>query len=256
MGTVISEEFSKAFKSKLSRIYMIGIVSLCIIANIAVVGFRMIYGSNEGTFAYNIIEYATWCFFLPYYTCIVIADIGLGGTVAEAEQRRLDKGISRTTLYLSKLLLSILLALVYLVITSVSLLVITGLFHFSDGTIRLGDISDFFEKLLYAIPLWLAGIGIGNMFLFLFADKRKAYLAFLGLTVVFERAVMLLAAEPFQLALFRSIRTITVTQQFYLIPYPADPARNIPLTIFLGFLYLILSTAIGLYFYRGKDQEG
>ncbi|MBR2275857.1 MAG: hypothetical protein IJ873_07345 [Lachnospiraceae bacterium] len=257
MGRYISEEFPQALKSRLSRFYMIGIVGLCVLANIAVIGFRLIYGKNEGTFTYNVIEYATWCFVIPYYTCILIADIAFGGTLREAELsfKRQGAGMSRTAFYFSKLILSILLALVYLVITSVVFIFITELFHYTDEPVRFSYIRDFFEKLLCAVPLWLAGIGMGNMFLFLFPDKRKAYLYYLGLTVLLERGIMLLAMEPFQLAPFRALRTLTVTQQFSLIPYPADPARNIPLTIFLGFLYLILSTAIGLYFWRRRDQE-
>ncbi len=257
MAAYIMEDFRRALKSRLSAAYMIGILALCILANAAVIGFRIFYGSHEGTFAYNIIEYATWCFVIPYYTCIVIADIAFGRGRPDPKDYRKNgkKELNRTQLYLEKLLTAVLISVVYVVFASVALIVLTVLFHFTDGTIRAYNVADFYIKLVCAIPLWLAGIGMGNMFLFLIRDKRKAYLAYLGLTVLVERGVMLFAAEPFKLDLFRLLRTITVTQQFSLIPYPADPSRNIPLTVFLGFLYLILSTLIGIILYRREDRE-
>ena len=258
MGSYIISEFLKGLKSKSAKLYIMGIFALCIIANIAVVAFRSIYGNNEGTFAYNIMTYATWCFFIPYYTCIFISDIifGQGYPLQKAEgdslnsNAMLEKELGPTRFYLVKLGASILLAFVFLAITLCAFIVITVLFHFSEGSIGASDIADFFQKMVYAIPLWLAGIGISNMFLFLFESKLKAYLGYGILTILIERGIMLLAAEPFKLEPFRTIRTFVITQQFSLIPYPADPARNIPLTIFLGFFYFILSSCIGIIIYK------
>ena len=255
MGSYIIEEFNAGRKSALARIFLICIIALCLLSNIAVIAFRSIYGSNEGTFAYNIITYATWCFFIPYYSCIMIADMVFGKEYPNKDNNvMLRKGMSPTKVYLVKLLASILLALAFMLATLIIFFGITLIFHFSEGSTLLYEIKDFLEKMLYAIPLWLAGVGMGNMFLFMFdkGGKLKPYLCYLGLTVLFERLIMLLAAEPFKLEPFRKLRTVVVTQLFSLIPYPADPARNIPLTIFLGFFYLLLSTLIGIYLFNRK----
>lgn len=258
MGSYIIEEFNAGRKTPLAKIYLIGIFALCLLSNVAVIAFRSIYGSNEGTFAYNIMTYATWCFFIPYYSCILIADMVFGREYPSKDNNvMLREGMSPTKVYLVKLLASILLALLFLVITLAVFLGITMIFHFSEGSTGLYEIKDFFEKMLYAVPLWLAGIGISNMFLFMFdkGGKLKPYLCYLGLTVLFERFIMLLAAEPFKLEPFRKLRTVVVTQLFSLIPYPADPARNIPLTIFLGFLYLLISTLIGIHLFNRKINK-
>ncbi len=253
MGSMIINELKQGLGRKLSRYYIIGIFALCILSNIAVMAFRSIYGSNEGTFAYNIMTYATWCFFIPYYSCIYIADIIFGSRYPYLNNDAIqNNGQGPVKVYLVKLFASILLALVFLAITLVCFIVITLLFHISEKSIRAYDIQDFLQKMTYAVPLWLAGIGMGNMFLFLFEKKRKAYIAYFLLVVVFERGVMFLAAEPLKLEPFRRLRTILITQQFSLIPYPADPARNIPLTVFLGFLYFAVSTIIGIAVYRKK----
>ena len=185
MGHYIIEEFNAGRKTALARIYLIGIFALCLLSNVAVIAFRSIYGNNEGTFAYNIMTYATWCFFIPYYSCILIADMVFGKEYPNKDNNvMLREGMSPTKVYLVKLLASILLALAFLVVTLVAFLGITMIFHFSEGSIGLYEIKDFFEKMLYAVPLWLAGIGISNMFLFMFdkGGKLKAYLCYLGLT--------------------------------------------------------------------------
>ncbi len=258
MGYFIIEEFNAGRKTRLARSYLICVFTLCLFSNLAVIAFRSIYGSNEGTFAYNIMTYATWCFFIPYYSCILIADMVFGKEYPNKDNNvMLREGMSPVKVYLVKLLASILLALAFMIFTLVVFLGITMIFHFSEGSSGVYEIKDFFEKTLYAVPLWLAGIGISNMFLFMFdkGGKLKPYLCYLGLTVLLERLIMILAAEPFKLEPFRKLRTVVVTQLFSLIPYPADPTRNIPLTVFLGFLYLLISTIIGILIFNKKMKN-
>ena len=112
MFKYIWHEFKEALNRKTTYLYIAGIFALCLIANAAVVGFRMIYGTNEGTYAYNLIEYATWCFIIPYYSCIFIADIAFGKTYPNPQIRNgLTAKLTRSLIYLSKLFVSIILAM-------------------------------------------------------------------------------------------------------------------------------------------------
>ncbi len=256
MGSYIAREWKRALKRRYTYAYVLGIFALCLLANIAVMAFRTIYGTNEGTYAYNLIEYATWCFVLPYYSCIFIADMGFGkGYPNPFIKDNLTKNLNRTQIYFSKLIAEIMLAAVFLVIAFVLLISITTVFQFKDGTISAYMIQDFAEKMVYATPLWIAGISFGNMFLFLFEDKKKAYIGYFTLTFVLERIIMQLAAEPLELEAFKWIRTYLVTQNFSLLPYPADPARSIPLTIALGFIYAAIACIIGIICYKKKKVD-
>lgn len=256
MGSYIARELRKALKRKYTYSYVLGILALCLLANIAIMAFRTIYGTNEGTYAYNLIEYATWCFVIPYYSCIFIADMAFGKEYPNPYIKdNVTKKLNRTQIYFSKLITEIILAVVFVVIAFVLLISITTLFQFRDGTISAYTIRDFSQKMLYATPLWIAGISFGNMFLFLFEDKKKAYICFFVLTFAFPRIVMQLAAEPLELAPFKFIRTYLITQNFSLIPYPADPTRNIPLTIALGFIYAAIASIIGAVYYRKKKVD-
>lgn len=253
MFQYMARDLKSALQRKHTYIYVIGIFAIVLIANIAVVAFRMIYGTNEGTYAYNIIEYATWCFIIPYYSCICISDLGFGKNYPNPQIKdKVTKNMSRTAIYLAKLLTEIILAVMFLVIAFIFLVAITTLFQFRDGTISIYSIKDFLSKMVIAIPLWFAGIAFGNMFLFIFEDKKKAYIGFFILTLIIPRIIMLFAAEPLSIPFFKAIRTYLISQNFSLLPYPADPARNVPLTVISGLLYAVIASIIGIVFYKKK----
>lgn len=256
MISYIKRELGRAFHRKYTYAYVLGILALCLLANIAVIAFRTIYGTNDGTYAYNLIEYATWCFIIPYYSCIFIADVGFGKVYPNPQIKdNVTKNLSRVQIYFSKLITELILALFFVMVAVIVLFVTTTLFQYKDGTLSADMIIDFLVKMLYAFPLWIAGVSIGNMFLFMFENKKKAMVLYFVLTVVIERVILLLAAEPLQLAPFRFIRTFTITQCFGLLPYPADPSRNIPLTIALGFIYAAISSVIGVICYKKKKVD-
>ncbi len=256
MFQYIARDFKTALHRRYTYAYVIGIFALCLIANIAVVAFRMIYGTNEGTYAYNILNYTTWCFVVPYYSCIFIADMGFGKIYPNPQIKdKITKNMSRMSIYLSKLITELLLGLLFMVISFCLLIGITTIFHFADGTVRLYDIKDFIDKMKIAIPLWIAGVSFGNMFLFIFEDKRKAYIGYFFLTLLLPRLIMALAAEPVSIEAFKFLRRYLISQGFGLLPYPADPERSVPLIIGCGVVYTILSCIIGIAFYHKKKVE-
>lgn len=249
----ILAELRKSLGRKYTYMYFGGIILLILLANTAVIAFRLIYGANEGTYANNILEYATWCFVIPYYTCILIAGIGFG---KEYPNPHIKDGhtssLSKTEIYLSKLIVSLVLGAIFLIVAAIALLAITGIFQLGDGLANWYSISDFLIKMCIAMPLWYAGVSIGIMFLFLFEKRAVAVVSYLVLTLVIPRVIMFFAAEPFKIVFFRMIRTYTITQNFSLIPYPADPSRNVPLTIALGLIYGTLATIIGCISFNKK----
>ena len=253
----IFNEFDNAIRRKSAYVYFIGIFVLCIIANIAVVAFRTVYGTNEGTYAYNIMEYAAWSFIVAYLSCVLIANTVFGRKYPNPYIKDgITNGLSRTRIYLGKLMASVMLAFVFLVVTFVVLVATTALFHVSDDkTLDSAAIRIFCEKLFLALPLFLAGISFGVMFLFAFKDKRKAFAGFYIVTFGIPRLIIFLAGDSCNLAFFRMLRKYTISQCFTLIPYPSSPDRNIALMISLGFIYSILSVVIGLVIYNKKDLK-
>lgn len=254
MIAYILTQFDKALRRKSAYVYFIGIFVLCIIANIAVVAFRTVYGTNEGTYAYNIMEYAAWSFIVAYLSCILIANIVFGRKYPGKKKKdKKAKDLSPAKIYLGKLISAVMVAFVFLVITFVVLVATTALFHISDDrTLDSEAIRVFCKKLFLAMPLFLAGISMGMMFLFCFEDKKKAFVGFYIVTLAIPRLIILLAGSTFGIGFFKLLRKYTISQCFTLIPYPSSPDRNIPLMIALGFIYSVLSTVIGIIVYNKK----
>ena len=247
----ISKDLKRAAGSKLARLYLIGTAALIMIANIAVICFRFIYGSNEGTFAYNVFEYASWCFLIPYYSCILLGIIAFGKEYPDAKK----EGLAPWQMYVAKLIETIVLAFVFLIIAFALLYVVTQLFHINEGVIIWGVVKSFLQKAALSLPLWFAGISFAIMFLFLFPNRLAAFLGFAVVTVIIPQLIRIFSLDSFKFEFFRTIRRYTITQSFGLVPYPSYPERSVPLIITLGIVYGIIAIVVGMILYGRKAAD-
>lgn len=258
LGYILSD-FKKAIRSKGAKIYFFATVGLIFLANIAVICFRLIYGSNEGTFAYNVFEYASWCFLIPYYSCIILAVTAFGKEYIHPRKEgvRVETGDLSVTLkpwqiYVSKLIETVMLAVVFLVIAFVVLYVVTWIFHINEGIISWPIVWLFLKKAFLSLPLWFAGISFAIMFLFLFEVRWMAYMGFATITVIIPQLIRIFSLDSFKLGFFRAIRRYTITQSFGLVPYPSYPERSVPLIVAIGIVYGALAVIIGIIGYNKK----
>ncbi len=251
MNKTIANDFVSAVRSKGAKLYLIGTLALILLANIAVICFRFIYGSNEGTFSYNVFEYASWCFLIPYYSCILIGMIVLCSGTKPGREKPLKPAV----FYLSKLITAILLAALFLVAAFVLLYVITTLFHINEGLILWGIVKSFLQKAALALPLWFAGISFAMLFLHVCDKRWKAVLGFVIVTVIIPQIIRILSLDSFKFEWARTIRKYTITQSFGLLPYPAYPERSPALIVTLGFVYGIIATVVGIVLYARKQRR-
>lgn len=248
----ISSEVKNALRRKYALWYVAGMIVLCILANLSMICFRTIYGMNDGAFGYNLIIFAEGVFAIPYYTSIFIADIVFGRDYPDPRIK--DKatiGLNRTKLYLGKFIAELLLAFLFLVVAVAGFIGITVLFQFGDGTIDSLTIFDFIEKVIVATPLWIAGVAMGNMFLFVFRNKRKAFIAFFAIVLVTPRVIMFLAAEPFKLPPFTWITNILITPEFNALQFFFT--MNSTKILLLGIIYTAAACAIGIISYQKRE---
>lgn len=267
MFRLIISSLLEAFASRLAKAYLIGTVVLILLANIAVICFRFIYGSNEGTFSYNVFEYASWCFLIPYYSCILLAIMAFGENYIKPKRTGSSVPISRGDgtydvillkpwmIYVAKFIASIVLAAVFLVFAFVVLYVSTTIFHINEGFILWGVVKSFLEKAALSIPLWIAGISFAIMFLFMFERKWLAIAAFSVVTVIIPQTIRIFSLDSFKFEFFRSIRRYTITQSFGLVPYPSYPERSVPLIVAIGLVYAALAFIIGISSYNSKGRN-
>lgn len=261
MGKFLINDFKRAITSKGAKWYLICTAALILVANIAVVCFRFIYGSNEGTFAYNVFEYASWCFLIPYYSCIVIAMIAVGQEYVRPKKsgmtltcRDAKHTFAPAALYIEKLAVSVMIAAVFLVVAFAVLYVITLLFHINEGIMPWPIVKNFLNKALISLTLWFAGISFAIMFLFIFEKRLKAVIGYAIVTVVIPQIIRVLSLDTFKLGFARAIRRYTITQSFGLVPYPSYPDRSVPLIVTIGLVYGIIAIVIGITVYTRKAK--
>ena len=268
MGKFILNDFKRAITSKLARVYLIGTAALVLIANIAVICFRFIYGSNEGTFAYNVFEYASWCFLIPYYSCIILGMMAFGKDYIRPKKHGTSVGIPKSNglddvvvlkpwqVYVAKLIVTCMLAAVFLVIAFVLLYVVTLLFHFNEGVIEWPIVKLFLNKAALSLPLWFAGVSFAIMFLFMFEERWKAFAGFTLTVFIIPQIIRVFSLDTFRSEFFRTIRRYTITQSFGLVPYPSYPERSVPLIVAIGIIYGVAALTVGMICYNKKASQG
>ncbi|MBD5464767.1 MAG: hypothetical protein HDR22_02940 [Lachnospiraceae bacterium] len=253
MRYYIVNEVTIALKKKGTYIYAAGIIILSLLANIAMVAFRSIYGMREGAFGANLIYFAQWCFIVPYYSTILIAEIIFGKECPNPKIRnKVTIGLSRAKLYFGKLLSELSISAVFLVAAIFCFIGITYIFMAADGSIEIWVVQDFCRAAATAIPLWITGIAIGNGLLFFFPRKRYAFVTFFGLLIALPRIIMFFAAEPFQLKFCQWLKEyLLLTPRFNELPYYAT--LNMPKIMILSSIYTLSFTALGLWAYYKKE---
>ncbi|MCR5488127.1 MAG: hypothetical protein K6F35_11510 [Lachnospiraceae bacterium] len=251
----IYSEAVSAIKSKYARYYMLALLGVSILANLTMIAFRdLIYGTNDGTYGYNLIMFAGGFFWLPYYTMIFVADMVFGRDYPDPHiRKRSNIGLNRTQLYLGKLFAAFLVLVLVAVLAFMIFIGVSLLFQVGSGAMEPKIISDFAINLLIAFPLFLAGIAIGFMCLFCFPKKRTAFILFWVLVIVIPRIIMILGAQPIGIQFFKSVKnTILLTPQFTELQFYAT--RNVPKVLISSAVYIILSTVIGCIGYRRRKR--
>ncbi len=245
-------ELNKALKKKYTRFYLVGIILTALLANGAMSAFRSIYyGTNDGTFAYNLIMFAKGFFWIPYYACWFAADNVFGDEYPNPLIR--DKstiGLSRTKMYLGKLIASEIIMFLCAIFATVAFLLITWVFQVHDGTIDLSVVLDFAEAVLIAMPLFVTGVSISNAFLFSVTPKKRAFMFFVLGIVIIPRILIFLATEKIHFLPAVWITNILITPQFQTLQFYAT--RDVPKIIISSVIYTVLSCIIGCTRFKRK----
>ncbi len=253
----IYSETLRTLKGKYARFYILAVLAMSILANLTMIVFRdMVYGTNDGTYGYNLIMFAGGFFWLPYYTMIFISDMVFGREYPDPHLRnRSNLKLNRKQIYVGKLITGYLMLVLFAILSFVIFIGVSVLFQIGSGSMEKKIIADFAVNLVIAVPLFLAGVSMGFMCLFLFRTKKYAFIFFWVLTIVIPRLIMLLGADPIRIGFFNWIKNnLLLTPQFTELQFYAT--RNVPKVLISSAVYIILSTLIGCIGYKMKTFSG
>ena len=256
MMIYICSEVKKALKSRYARIYLLGIIVVSVLANLSMVAFRdILYGTNDGTQAYNLIMFAGSFFWIPYYTMIFVADMVFGKEYPDPYLRnRANLKLKRYQQFLGKLFAGFVMLFIFVAAAFVLFLGISFLFQISAGAMSFSVVKDFTVTLLLSIPLFMTGVAFAFMFLFIFENRKAAFAAFFILVIGIERLIMILGSEHINIAPFVWIReNLLITPQFTTLQFYAT--RNVPKVFVTSAIYIILAAAAGCWGFLKKDTR-
>ena len=252
----IKSEVKNALKSRYCRFYLAGIVAVTILANLSMVAFRdILYGTNDGTQAYNLIMFAGSFFWIPYYTMIFIADMVFGKTYPDPYLRnRANLKLKRYEQYVGKLAAGLVMLLLLVAAAFIIFIGISFVFQISAGAISVSVIGDFAMTLLFSIPLFAAGLVFAFMFLYMFENRKIAFAAFFVLVVGVERLIMFLGSEHINIAPFVWLReNVIITPQFTTLQFYAT--RNVPKVIATSVIWIVVAAVTGCFFFLKNDTR-
>ena len=249
----IKTQLRRSLTDKYFRYFIFVILGAVMLANLSMTTFRdMIYGMNDGTFAYNLIMFAKGFFWIPYYASIFVADEVIGSSYPDPRIR--DKstiGLSRKHIFYGKFITEILVLLICACFATFAFLIITPLFQVHDGTIDLSVILDFVQAELLALPLFIAGLSIANMFCFAHVPRKKAFFFFFLFVVLIPRVIMLLATDGIRFYPAVVIKGFLLTPQFQELQFYAT--RNVTKVLISSVIYIVFSSLYGAYCFDKKE---
>ncbi len=252
----IKTEVINALKSRYCRFYLAGIVAVTVLANLSMVAFRdILYGTNDGTQAYNLIMFAGSFFWIPYYTMIFIADMVFGKSYPDPYLRnRANLRLKRFEQYIGKLASGIVMLLLFVAAAFTIFIGISFVFQMGAGAISVPVIGDFALTLLYSIPLFAVGLVFAFMFLFMFESRKMAFAAFFILVIGIERLIMFLGSEHMNIAPFVWLReNAIITPQFTTLQFYAT--RNVPKVIITSIFWIAVAAVTGCFFFLKNDTR-
>lgn len=240
-------------KRKGISVYIFATIALCLGANLSMLAFRTIYGINDGSYGYNLLLFAEWCFVIPYYSTIFIAQIVFGKECPNPRIKdKVTIGLTRMHMYFGQLIAELIVAAAFFAIAFVFFIGITYMFMFADHSIELWAVLDFLQKAIISLPLWIAGIAISHMLLYVCKKKRYAFLLFFLVVGLMPRIVMFFAAAPFEIGAFKWVRDyLLLTPRFNELPY--FYTLNIAQILIASSIYTAFACVIGAVVYNKRE---
>lgn len=191
--------------------------------------------------------------FLIYFLLPVLIVTACTDFSANAIKNTLSRGVSRARLYLSKLLLSFVICIVYFILEIVLTLV--------SGTVALGFGQSFdsayvgklTEVFLLQLPLFLGIVSIGIFLVFL--THRTAVVNAVYL-IMFTAAQLIVTILTVMSSRFDSVGEYELTYCLkQAVTVQSLSAQDVTRIILLGVGYIVIMTLLGIFIFQKSDMK-
>lgn len=188
-------------------------------------------------------------FLFVYYAVCIVVDCAFGDDYKnQTLKNTISYGITRSQIYLGKLISAFLLALATMVVLcAVYFLTAVG-FNGTQGSSFMEILQWFGLQLLHIFPIWLAGLCIANFFYFLCKNTTMASFCYMGAILIIPFIIAQYLARAFQWA-----ATITPYLMFDMSQEGAKVLADCAQPWAIGLAWAVLSTVAGLILCQKKE---
>lgn len=159
-------------------------------------------------------------------------------------------GLSRHKIVLSKVITSVILALISAFIISIA--------FFGSGAVLFGLGQDFSLKisndllrLLAALPLWIGAISVGTFFAIVISNSTVFGFVYAGIFLMTSKVIQLLSIIVSDK--FNYIQNILITTQLSKLAKPTATAHDITCSVLIGVMYTVIFTLLSILCFKNKE---
>jgi hypothetical protein len=213
-----------------------------------------IYLTKVPITVYNLMAMGVNTLKTPVFLILMIVSTITNEEIKEKTLRNtLSFGVSRNSLYMAKLITSIILATISAVII-LAVFVGGAYILFKPGSeLTPMFVKDFFLRILYAVPMYTAAIAISALLGFVIKSEMVYAFSYLGLFVAVKPVIQLLCY--FISDKFIYIYNILISTRLSMLGDMKTGGIDSLTTVILGIAYTVIFTAIGIVVFRRQEVK-
>ena len=251
MLNYMKSEWFRTFHRKYLYITTGCLCALVILASVFLkVNEDVMYDMTDymGTFLLSIV---TTGLSMGYYLTMIVADMIFSDEYKhQTLKNTVSYGISRVKIYLGKLISGLMAGVLVMTVT-VAVTVVTALLVFgTDAEFSGYLLNTMLPKLLAFIPLWMGGVAMGTMMLFLLKNTAAAF-AFLGVAMVLP---MIFGYISPLYPIFGEIKNLMVVTKINLVSNASLVSGSLMADCWItGLAAVVMYTVIGALVFSRKE---
>ncbi|MBQ4523194.1 MAG: ABC transporter permease [Lachnospiraceae bacterium] len=192
---------------------------------------------------------------IVWYLLIITEDIAFTSEYKFRTMKNvITRGENRTKLYLSRLFMACMVLALGVVLVTLTYMVSVRIFYGADPTLTLDGYADLTKQVLCGLFLWLGSQSLIHMMAFLIQNEMLWGCGYLAIFSFLPNGVWILKSvfgDNVALDLFSD--ALLTTQMTNLVNDGVQDAGTILTCFLMGAAYMIVTTVIGILFFRRKE---
>lgn len=192
---------------------------------------------------------------IVWYLLIITEDIAFTSEYKFRTMKNLiTRGENRTKLYLSRLCMACMVLVIGVVVVTLTYMVSVRIFYGADPSLTLDECLSLAKQVLCGLFLWIGSQSLIHMMAFLIQNEMLWGCGYLAIFSFLPNGIWILKSvfgDNVVLDLFSD--SLLTTQMTNLVSDGVQDAGTILTCFLMGAAYVIVTTVVGIFFFRKKE---